>query len=264
MKTLTDIDLEGGRGQRLTPEEYHVLTHRLSNAEIPHAFNPIHVRLVKLLTQMQHSQGLYGTVGELGVHNGGFFLAVVAPSHPREPMVAIDLFDDQQDNVDGSGYTKDGNLGAFKYHVSGNHITFDDIALFKGNSMLLQASNFLERNLPTFRFLSVDGGHTLELTLHDLQLASCLVMDGGIVVLDDFANTHWMGVFQAAIIISTAQGRLAPFMWTHNKLYFTTPSHHSAYLTLALAHMPACLQKKKEYHISRRSMGQWEICLGAV
>jgi len=55
--------------------------------------------------------------------------------------------------------------------------------------------------LPAFRMLSVDGGHTMEVTLHDLMLANCLVRDDGLVVLDDFLSPTWVGVTEALVVL---------------------------------------------------------------
>jgi hypothetical protein len=66
-----------------------------------------------------------------------------------------------------------------------------DVMLLAANSMTLTAANFSALGLPAFRMISVDGGHSLEITLHDLMLAACLVVDGGIVILDDYPNSSW-------------------------------------------------------------------------
>jgi hypothetical protein len=39
--------------------------------------------------------------------------------------------------------------------------------------------------------LSVDGGHSMDTTMHDLMLAACLMVDGGIAILDDYGNPAW-------------------------------------------------------------------------
>ena len=45
--------------------------------------------------------------------------------------------------------------------------------------------------------LSVDSGHSLETTLHDVNMAACTVRDGGIVIVDDWFNQEWTGVQEA-------------------------------------------------------------------
>ncbi len=52
------------------------------------------------------------------------------------------------------------------------------------------AADVVAKGFPKWRLLSVDGGHTFEVTLHDLMLASCTVMEGGIVVVDDILSKN--------------------------------------------------------------------------
>ena len=61
----------------------------------------------------------------------------------------------------------------------------DQIALVAGDSLALSGEAFRAAGLPRFRLLSVDGGHSLETTLHDLTLAACLLREGGVMVVDD-------------------------------------------------------------------------------
>ena len=63
-----------------------------------------HISIVKALSQWQHASGVLGSVGEIGVHHGKFWMPIVAFSLASEPAVAVDLFEEQQDkNFDGSG-----------------------------------------------------------------------------------------------------------------------------------------------------------------
>jgi hypothetical protein len=58
---------------------------------------------VKALTAKQHELGLYGAVGEIGVHHGKFLIPIIGNALAGEPAVALDLFEDQSGNVDTSG-----------------------------------------------------------------------------------------------------------------------------------------------------------------
>jgi hypothetical protein len=46
---------------------------------------------------------VFGAVGENGVHHGKFLMPIVGYALQEEPAVAMDLFEDQSQNVDGSG-----------------------------------------------------------------------------------------------------------------------------------------------------------------
>eukprot|EP00775_Hariotina_reticulata_P004384 gene4384-4638_t len=115
--------------------------------------------------------------------------------------------------------------------------------------------------LPAFRMISVDGGHSMDTTMHDLMLAACLVADGGIVILDDYGNPAWQGVTEALVHFSAAQDRLKLFLVGHNKAYLiTNTSHRSAVMARMRAqpHIYGC----RWHHASRRSMDGTEFCFG--
>jgi hypothetical protein len=64
---------------------------------------PRQIAFVKALTAKQHELGLYGAVGEIGVHHGKFLIPIIGNALAGEPAVALDLFEDQTGNVDTSG-----------------------------------------------------------------------------------------------------------------------------------------------------------------
>lgn len=64
---------------------------------------PPQIQYVKRLTAKQHELGIYGAVGEIGVHHGKFLIPIVGNALVDEPAVAMDLFEDQQANLDKSG-----------------------------------------------------------------------------------------------------------------------------------------------------------------
>ena len=217
---------------------------------------PEQVQYVKALTALQHKEQLFGSVGEIGVYRGKFFIAVAGFALTEEPMYAMDLFDELKNlNVDGSGIAV--SQSHFLTNLERFGINHTEVALMAGDSNLLTVKNFTKMSVPLFRFLSVDGSHTLESTLHDLTLASCIIRDGGIVVVDDVTNVTWLGAWQAVIHFST-QGVLFPFLLAQNKLYMTTKSHHKMYVDF--------VTKRPEFlcvsmHISRRSIGNVDMCV---
>jgi hypothetical protein len=46
---------------------------------------------------------VFGAVGEIGVHHGKFFMPIAGYALQEESAVALDLFEDQSQNFDGSG-----------------------------------------------------------------------------------------------------------------------------------------------------------------
>lgn len=220
-----------------------------------------HVVHVYLLTQRQHEQGIYGPVGEIGVHHGKFWMPITGFADRSEPLAAIDVFEDQTMNFDASGSGSKHVFLANAKHALG--LGEKDIHIMTTDSLTLTANNFSRIGFSKFRFFSVDGGHSLETTLHDLTLASCLLADGGILVVDDFINTAWLGVPTAVFNWVPEQHRLAPFMVSLNKIYFTTTSHHSAYLEMVKGWGPTIFTcgEQVAVHESRVTIGPYQVCV---
>lgn len=61
------------------------------------------IEYVKAFTRKQHELGIFGAVGEIGVHHGKFLIPIVGSALAGEPAIAMDLFENQQSNLDKSG-----------------------------------------------------------------------------------------------------------------------------------------------------------------
>ena len=85
------------------------------------------------------------------------------------------------------------------------------------------------------RFVSVDGGHTAEITAHDLATAEASIAEGGIVVVDDVFNEPWPGVGDGVRRYFERRRNLVPFAIGANKTYFCRPSHRDTYHDAAAA-----------------------------
>ena len=59
--------------------------------------------------RFQREAGILGSVMEIGVHQGKFFIPLALLKRPEEYALGIDLFEDQGKNIDGSGK---GDFGA--------------------------------------------------------------------------------------------------------------------------------------------------------
>ena len=62
--------------------------------------------VTRSLSQYQHSNGILGTVGEIGLDNGLYFICLALFSQRTEPLLAIDLFPADAkgtETLDGSG-----------------------------------------------------------------------------------------------------------------------------------------------------------------
>jgi Methyltransferase domain len=169
------------------------------------------------LCRHQSEHGIFGSVAEIGVHTGRLFLLLNLTKLPNEKSLAIDVFSDQHLNVDESGY---GNREKFLSNVA-KWCSDQNVEIIQKSSLDLSVREILDRVGPC-RIMSIDGGHTEECVLNDLRLAEGILLDRGVVVLDDFFHQSWPGVASGASRHMLDQTTaLRPFCITPNKLYLS-------------------------------------------
>lgn len=166
------------------------------------------------LLWLQEEAGFAGNIAEIGVHHGCSALALIAAARPGETMIAIDLFDRQDLNVDGSGA---GSLTAFQTHLQYLFPSAQVRTIAKSSTDIRGAEK--EHGLVGLRFFSVDGGHTLALTLNDLQIADASLAPHGIALLDDVFNPGWPGVISGLFAFLAEGPDLVPFAIFPNKIF---------------------------------------------
>lgn len=79
------------------------------------------------------------------------------------------------------------------------------------------------------RLFSVDGGHTSHITQCDLETVSNSLVDGGVIILDDYFNAAWPGVSEGTnrfFILGNKTG-IIPFAIGGNKVFFTTNENYA-------------------------------------
>lgn len=170
-----------------------------------------------------------GGVAEIGVHHGKFFLLLNALTHPKDRSFAVDVFDRQDLNIDGSGLGSQEifrrNLESYDAH-GGRNTT---IISADSTDAAAMAEMVKTVGAGSLRFFSIDGGHTVRHTLSDLQLANELTSNEGVVILDDILNHHWLGVIEGAVKYLQREPTLVPFGIGHNKLLLCKLSFHRRY-----------------------------------
>lgn len=185
--------------------------------------------LMAFLSRVQDAIGARGAVGEIGVHGGLFFIGMAHLSRAGEQLWCCDVFDDQKKNVDGSGF---GVLSYFTKQC--RTYGLDRVDVVATSSAALPQ---VKQGQP-FRLISVDGGHTRELTVNDLRFASRNLAEGGIIVLDDVFNVDgWPGVIDGLITFMSLSGvHVGPFFIGHNKAFLSQASHHALFYNSLLKH----------------------------
>ena len=192
----------------MTPETY---VSRMSKVE-----GWLNLESAKATIAISATAGEMGVEGgsvEIGIHHGRFFilLHLLAP-----PSVAIDVFERQDLNVDGSGR---GNREIFLRNCRRFGLDLSAITIFADSSENVAADQVVSAAGPV-RLFSIDGGHTAHLTENDLQLAERCVTSGGVVILDDYFNPEWPDVSVGANRF-LASSQLQPFAIAPNKLFLT-------------------------------------------
>src|SRR4051794_25250776 len=143
------------------------------------------IHLIDAVEGRQRVLGVDGHVAEIGVHHGKLFILLSLLRRPGERAVALDLFEDQELNVDNSGR---GDRERFLANVDRHHRDAPDVVVQKADSNELDGAGLRQLAGGPLRIVSVDGGHTAELTAHDLTTAADALADGGVVILDDCFN----------------------------------------------------------------------------
>lgn len=190
------------------------------------------------LHEIQTELGVTGGALEIGVHHGRFFLPLNAMVAEGEgPSFALDLFGDQALNIDHSGR---GNLDIFRENLA-KHDRHGgaNVECVAGDSTRLRHRDLARFTAVRPKVISVDGGHTVEHTISDMEFAETIVHDSGAVFLDDILNPHWVGVFEGAVTYMQRRPTLWPLLIGYNKLLFVPMSVHGAYMKAFRKRLPA-------------------------
>jgi hypothetical protein len=216
--------------------------------------------ILKFVRELHDADNVEGDILEIGVHHGKLFFLLAAASRDTERCIAVDLFEDQQKNLDHSGK---GSLTIFDQHLRS---FFPELAprvtAVSADSMSFTPATVRERlGTNGVRLMSVDGGHTVSHVMNDMQIAQELLVSGGVVLLDDFFGVHWPTVTEGFYkYMDVANRRLAPFLIFQNKLFLTTFSDQPATLTKLRGFLDRTLPK--EIHSGRwryTTMGEHKV-----
>jgi cephalosporin hydroxylase len=203
--------------------------------------------MAELLWQ-QERDGVSGGIAEIGVHHGKSFLFLALAARPGDRLVAIDLFERQKENIDASGHGDrqrfHETLRRFAPGVSVEEVTASSQELWELEEKL---------KLRGLRFLSIDGGHTRELTLNDLRLADALLGQDGLCVVDDVLSSHWTGVISGIFEFLNNDPGLVPCAIIPNKLLLARSERQEHWRNVLRAVLGHNLEK------SDMEFGRWKI-----
>lgn len=176
------------------------------------------------IVNYQNQSNIYGSVGEIGVHHGKLFILLNLLTREDEHSFAIDLFDEQKENIDRSGL---GDLRIFKSNLDNYAANNQNIEILSMNSLDLDKNFYRETSSKKFKLFSIDGGHHYKAVINDLKIAEEVMVEGGVVLLDDLLNPLWIEVVSAYSSYKLKGGKLVAFAITKDKLYLTNSKKHA-------------------------------------
>lgn len=187
----------------------------------------------------QEERGAQGSgLAEVGIHHGKSFLVLTAAAMEQERLFAIDVFEQQELNLDLSGKgDRDVFLENLEWFFPGAAPT----VIARSSAELWEVLPDL--GMQGLRFFSVDGGHTRALTVNDLRLADRTLAEDGVCALDDLLNPHWTGVISGLVDFLRDSRSLVPFALLPNKLMLCRPGQAGLHATALRNALPTALEK---------------------
>jgi len=220
----------GRHDQSLLPMLRRFVDNRLYR--IKGFLHPIDAMIFSDLLDFQMSQGISGSVAEIGVFYGRSFALLASAIADDETALGIDLYDiDGQLEYVNRTLNDEGVLQKCTLHV--------------GSSMDIQPSE-ISRQVGPVRFFSVDGGHERPFVEYDSMLALDALSSDGIIAFDDFFNSQYPDVTLAVVKFLEDHADVSPFCITKNKLYVCRRAQYETYLTF-MKTAPLWAHSEREY-----------------
>jgi hypothetical protein len=180
-------------------------------------------RFIRGLALILDRAGSRGGVVEIGVHHGRLFILLHLASTGQQDL-AIDIFGDQELNVDGSGR---GDEAVFRRNLRRFGGDPERVQILRKSSLAVAPAEIMDRVGRPLMF-SIDGGHTVECAINDLRLADATLAEGGVVILDDLFNEFWPEVAVGAMtFLRDPAARLQPFAISPGKVYLCRPGRQA-------------------------------------
>jgi hypothetical protein len=207
--------------------------------QVPGWCSRIFVEIMGHLGEEMTEAGVVGGVCEIGVYQGKFFIGLTHAVDGR-PSLAVDLFDDQSENIDNSGGGRKDMLAGFRENVAKyGYPTVDDM---KANSFALTVRDQIKilDHYGPFQFFSIDGGHMAEHVVNDYRFAEVVTHHGGAIIIDDIHNPGWPGVMEGVAHLFIGQKpKFVPLLIGQNKLVLAGLAYHKRYLRAMLDRIKA-------------------------
>jgi hypothetical protein len=131
------------------------------------------------LLRIQSELGVKGPVAEVGAFEGRFFIAMAKALGEGERALGIDVFEWPNAQV----------IDRFEANCTRHGVPAEKRITWKADSNKMTAEELLAKvGGQKVRFIHVDGEHTQAALTKDLDLATAVIGDGGVIVLDDMLH----------------------------------------------------------------------------
>eukprot|EP01041_Mallomonas_annulata_P006712 gene6712-13605_t len=194
-------------------------------------FYPSDAMLISVILHFQLSNGIVGNIGEIGVHHGKSFIWMMLHMRNNEQAVAIDLFQNQKENIDHSGK---GDMFVFMNNIV-RYTNMTGTVIVPINSLRIPLCFFHKRGLQGFRIFSVDGGHHSDHAYEDTWTAFSVLAKGGVIAIDDVF--HGTRVMEGILRFLYTNPNAKPFLFVQSKLFICQKEYYSQYFEAIKAWM---------------------------
>jgi predicted O-methyltransferase YrrM len=131
------------------------------------------------LLRIQSELGVKGPVAEVGAFEGRFFIALAKSLHDGERALGIDVFEWPNAQV----------IDRFEANCKRYRVPAEKRITWKADSNKMTAAELLAKvGGQKVRLIHVDGEHSQAALTKDLELATAVIGEGGVIVLDDMLH----------------------------------------------------------------------------
>jgi hypothetical protein len=202
------------------------------------------------LLEYQIKAGYHGSIVEIGTHHGKSFVPM-ALSNECSNTYVIDIFENQQNNIDFSG---SGSRDIFLKTMSYFSIATDKIFIDARMSTDVSQDD-IEEKVGKSRFFHIDGGHHLEAIINDVNLAFGVIKESGIIAIDDVFRPEWPEVSMGVFGVKTfKENDFVPFAIGFNKTYWCNTKYVKEYQNSLLENKKLAALLRKTYDVMERKL----------
>ncbi len=130
------------------------------------------------LMHIQKDMGVKGSVAEIGTFEGRFFIALAHALSEGEKAVGIDTFDWPNPEV----------IDRFHANCRKHGVPETAMVTLKADSRTMKAQTVIDAGKDRVRLFHIDGEHSRHALTRDLALATSVMAEGGIIILDDMLH----------------------------------------------------------------------------